>query len=109
MTRRTAILQTSANANTATEALDMALALASMDQSVQLVLSGDAVKVLQQNPSKRYAMLELLDAEPIGLVSDNDLNIDPDLDLALDLDTQTIATAKLRELLDSFDEVLQFS
>ena len=101
MTRRTAILQTSANANTATEALDMALALASMDQPVQLVLSGDAVKVLQQNPSKRYAMLELLDAEPIGLVSDNDLNID--------LDTQTIATAKLRELLDSFDEVLQFS
>jgi len=101
MTRRTAILQTSANANTATEALDMALALASMDQSVQLVLSGDAVKVLQQSPSKRYAMLELLDAEPIGLVSDNDLNID--------LDTQTIATAKLRELLDSFDEVLQFS
>lgn len=107
MTRRTAILQTSANANTATEALDMALALASMDQPVQLVLSGDAVKVLQQNPSKRYAMLELLDAEPIGLVSDNDLNIDPDL--ALELDTQTIATAKLRELLDSFDEVLQFS
>ena len=101
MTRRTAILQTSANANTATEALDMALALASMDQPVQLVLSGDAVKVLQQSPSKRYAMLELLDAEPIGLVSDNDLNID--------LDTQTIATAKLRELLDSFDEVLQFS
>ncbi len=107
MTRRTAILQTSANANTATEALDTALALASMDQPVQLVLSGDAVKVLQQNPSKRYAMLELLDAEPIGLVSDNDLNIDPDL--ALELDTQTIATAKLRELLDSFDEVLQFS
>lgn len=105
MTRRTAILQTSANANTATEALDMALALASMDQPVQLVLSGDAVKVLQQSPSKRYAMLELLDAEPIGLVSDNDLNID----LALDLDTQTIATAQLRELLDSFDEVLQFS
>ncbi|MAK70706.1 tRNA 2-thiouridine synthesizing protein C [Idiomarina aquatica] len=103
MTRRTAILQTSANANTATEALDMALALASMDQPVQLVLSGDAVKVLQQNPSKRYAMLELLDAEPIGLVSDNDLNIDPGLD------TQIIATAKLRELLDSFDEVLQFS
>jgi tRNA 2-thiouridine synthesizing protein C len=107
MTRRTAILQTSANANTATEALDMALALASMDQPVQLVLSGEAVKVLQQNPSKRYAMLELLDAEPIGLVSDNNFNIDPDL--ALELDTQTIATAKLRELLDSFDEVLQFS
>lgn len=103
MTRRTAILQTTARVSTAAEALDVALALASMDQPVQLILVGKALNVLAGTPSKRYAMLELLDAEPILVVTDK---LPDDF---TELDIETIGSSKLRPLLDSFDEVLQFS
>ena len=103
MTQRTAILQTSADSSTAVEALDLALALASMDQPVQLILSGAAAAVLQHSPSKRYAMLELLDADPILIVSDQD-PVD-----AGELDVEQIPADTLRTVLDTFDEVLHFS
>lgn len=103
MTQRTAILQTSADLNTAVEALDIALALASMDQPVQLILAGEAAAVLQHSPSKRYAMLELLDADPILIVSDQD-PVD-----AGELDVEQIPANTLRSVLDTFDEVLHFS
>ncbi|MCA1767893.1 MAG: DsrE family protein [Idiomarina sp.] len=106
MNRRIAILQCSAEPDTATEALDMALSLASFDQPVQLILSGDAVNCLLDNPSKRYGMLELLDAEPIGISSQNTVNQNA---LPASVETLILLPEHLKEHLNQFDEVLQFS
>ncbi|MGM0526557.1 MAG: DsrE family protein [Pseudomonadota bacterium] len=100
MSKRTAILQTAA-ANT--EALDIALAMASMDQSVQLILAGEAVNCISDNPSKRYAMLELLDAEPILVFTDEPLSNPHQLDIEI------VSSQQLAEQLSSYNEVLQFS
>lgn len=103
-TQKTAIVQTAeAGTNAATEALDVALALASMDQWVQLVLLDDAVTCLEQNPSKRYAMMEMLDAEPILLCREAPLNQSTELDIEL------WPRENLAQLLAQYDEVLTFS
>ena len=102
MSKRTAILQTRADGDTATEALDVALALASLEQPVQLILTAAACAALQTGPVKRYGMLELLDAEPILLCCD-------DPAVAIELDVEHLAPAQLRAHLSTFDEVLQFS
>lgn len=103
MSKRTAILQTAANSDAATEALDVALAMASMDQSVQLILANDAVNCISDNPSKRYAMLELLDAEPILVFTDQPLSNPHQLDIEI------VSSQQLAEQLSSYNEVLQFS
>ena len=111
MTKRTAVLQTSSEPRVALEALDIALALASMDQPVQLMLVEAAIDVLKDSPSKRYAMLELLDAEPILLVSNenSDETNDESIELTTELDVELLHYHQLRETLDTFDQVLQFS
>ena len=106
MNRKIAILQCSAEPDTATEALDMALSLASFDQPVQLILSGDAVNCLLDNPSKRYAMLDLLDAEPIGISSHSPIDQNT---LLSSVETVNLQPENLKEHLNHFDEVLQFS
>ncbi|WP_404402812.1 DsrE family protein [Idiomarina seosinensis] len=103
MTKRTAILQTAANSDAAIEALDVALAMASMDQSVQLILANDAVDCISDNPSKRYAMLELLDAEPILVFTDEPLSNPHQLDIEM------LSSQQLAEHLSRYNEVLQFS
>ncbi|MGM0481980.1 MAG: DsrE family protein [Pseudomonadota bacterium] len=108
MSQPIAVLQTAAaHTDAATEALDLALALASMDQPVQLVLLNEAVSCISDNPSKRYAMLELLDAEPILVCSDKAL--DEILGDSQQLDVEILATEQLSERLASYHEVLQFS
>lgn len=103
MTKRTAVLQSDANTDVAREALDVALALASMDQPVQLILMGAATQLLIKPPSKRYGMLELLDAEPILAVTESSDNIN------IAWDVESISRQQLRERLAQFDEVLHFS
>ncbi|RUO77483.1 DsrE family protein [Idiomarina seosinensis] len=104
MSKRTAILQTAAaNTDAATEALDLALAMASMDQSVQLILASEAVNCISDNPSKRYAMLELLEAEPILVFTDEPLSNPHQLDIEI------ISSQQLAPQLNSYNEVLQFS
>lgn len=104
--KKVAILQCSSKPDTATEALDLALSLASFDHPVQLILSGDAVSCLLNNPSKRYAMLELLDAEPIGISSPEALDTSA---LPATIDTVYIQSKQLKPHLSQFDEVLLFS
>ncbi|KTG23768.1 hypothetical protein AWR38_07035 [Idiomarina sp. WRN-38] len=104
--KKIAIVQSSNNPNTATEALDVALALASFDTPVQLILINSATDVLVKAPSKRYAMLDLLDAEPIALCSNSDIDIDA---LPANIEVTTIKTEQLKQHLNQFDEVLQFS
>ncbi|RUO72941.1 DsrE family protein [Idiomarina ramblicola] len=104
--KRIAILQCSAARDSATEALDIALALASFDYPVQLILSDEAVKSLLNQPSKRYAMLELLDAEPIAISS---TNITDTTALPANIDTVIVSPQQLKHHLNQFDEVLQFS
>jgi len=104
--KKIAILQRSNNTNTATEALDVALALASFDTPLQLILIGAAVNVLLKSPSKRYAMLDLLDAEPIVICSHQTVDIDA---FPANIEAITIAEEDLRQHLNQFDEVLQFS
>ncbi|MCK7458646.1 DsrE family protein [Idiomarina aminovorans] len=106
MNKKIAILQCSAEPDTATEALDMALSLASFDQPVQLILSGDAFSCLLDNPSKRYGMLELLDAEPIGISSHSSVDKNA---LPSSVETSVLPPENLKEHLNQFDEVLQFS
>lgn len=103
MTKRTAILQSSADATVAQEALDVALALASMDQSVQLILRGAATQLLANPPAKRYGMLALLDAEPILAVTENTDAV------STEWDVERISHQQLRDTLARFDEVLHFS
>lgn len=105
--KRTAILQTaSAHTDAAIEALDVALSLASLDMPVQLILLDDAVSCLH-NPSKRYGMLEMLDAEPI-LVCHHQHQTE--LDVAQSsLDVAVLHPDSLTRYLQAFDEVLQFS
>ena len=98
--KKIAILQCSAASDSATEALDIALALASFDYPVQLILSGEAVKSLLNQPSKRYAMLELLDAEPVVISTSA---------LPANIDTVIVSPEQLKRHLSQFDEVLQFS
>ncbi|MGM0428886.1 MAG: DsrE family protein [Pseudomonadota bacterium] len=104
--KRIAILQCSSDTNSATEALDVALSLASFDHPVQLILSGEAINCLLSNPSKRYGMLELLDAEPIAISSESTINIDA---LPDSVETVIVPEKQLKQHLDQFDEVLQFS
>ena len=104
--KKIAILQCSAASDSATEALDIALALASFDYPVQLILSGEAVKSLLNQPSKRYAMLELLDAEPVVISSE--ALTDP-IALPANIDTVIVSPEQLKRHLSQFDEVLQFS
>lgn len=104
--KKIAILQCSLTVDAATEALDMALALASFDYPVQLILSGDAVSCLVNKPSKRYAMLELLDAKPIAISSQQMINTSA---LPATIDTVAVPPDKLKQHLCQFDEVLQFS
>lgn len=104
--RKIAILQSSNTPNIATEALDVALALASFDIPVQLILIDDAVNVLLSSPSKRYAMLELLDAEPIALCSSSAIKTNT---LPTNIEAITISKENLKQHLKQFDEVLQFS
>lgn len=104
--KKIAILQCTLEHDTATEALDMALALASFDYPVQLILSGEAVNCLLNEPSKRYAMLDLLDAEPIGVSSNNGIETNA---LPANIETVHIPTEQLKQHLNQFDEVLQFS
>lgn len=104
--KKIAILQCSSDTNAATEALDVALSLASFDHPVQLILSGEAVNCLLNSPSKRYGMLELLDAQPIAISSESTINIDA---LSDSLDTVIISANELKQHLDQFHEVLQFS
>ncbi|MGM0905367.1 MAG: DsrE family protein [Pseudomonadota bacterium] len=104
--KKIAILQCSSDTNAATEALDIALSLASFDHPVQLILSGDAASCLLSNPSKRYGMLELLDAEPIAISSESTINIGT---LPDSVQTVIVPEKQLKQHLDQFDEVLQFS
>lgn len=102
-----AIVQSAkANTDAATEALDVALALASMDQPVQLILIDEAADCIRQ-PAKRYGMLEMLDAEPI-LLCNHDSQAQFDLAQS-GLDMATLHPDSLAKHLTSFDEVLQFS
>lgn len=103
MTKRTAVLQSSADATVAQEALDVALALASMDQPVQLILWRSATQLLANPPAKRYGMLALLDAEPTLAVAEN-----RDM-ICSDWDIEWISRQQLRDTLAQFDEVLHFS
>jgi len=104
--KKIAILQCSADSDSATEALDIALALASFDYPVQLILFGEAVKLLLNQPSKRYAMLELLDAKPIAVSSKDLTNTSA---LPTKIDTVMVSPEQLKHHLNQFDEVLQFS
>lgn len=104
--KRIAILQCSSNPDTALEALDIALSLASFDYPIQLILSDGAVDCLLNKPSKRYAMLELLDAEPIAISSPEIFDTST---LPTTMDTVVIQPNQLKQHLNQFDEVLQFS
>lgn len=104
MMKKIAILQNTAEPETATEALDLALSLASFDIPVQLILCGPAVNCLIPTPSKRYAMLELLDAQPIGICTTTAVNL-----AASVIDTISVSPESVRDHLSQFDEVFQFS
>ncbi|MDV6315171.1 DsrE family protein [Idiomarina sp. HP20-50] len=104
--KKIAILQCSSTLNAATEALDIALALASFDYPVQLILSGEGTNCLLNNPSKRYAMLDLLDAEPIAIASQSRIDTNT---LPTTIETVIIPPEQLKQHLSQFDEVLQFS
>lgn len=104
MMKKIAILQNSAQPDTATEALDLALSLASFDIPVQLILCGSAIDCLVKAPSKRYAMLELLDAEPIAICSSE--SVQPDASAG---HTVAVSPAHIGDHLSQFNEVFQFS
>ena len=104
--KKIAIVQSSNNPDTATEALDVALALASFDTPVQLILIDDAADVLLSSASKRYAMLGLLDAEPIAICASQEFDVDA---LPVNIEAIGITEEELKQYLNQFDEVLQFS
>lgn len=103
MMKKIAILQNSAEPEVATEALDLALSLASFDMPVQLILCGSAVDCLLQAPSKRYAMLELLDAEPIAICTTQPAQSEVSV-----CETVLVPPEALQSHLLQFNEVFQF-
>lgn len=104
MMKKIAILQNSAEAEAATEALDLALSLASFDIPTQLILCGSAVECLLHAPSKRYAMLELLDAEPVAVCTTKPASSEISV-----CETVSMPPEALQSHLLQFDEVFQFS
>ena len=100
MSKNYAIVQLSPELECARSALDLVLSLASLDQSVQLIMLDNAWMSLQSELHKRYGMLELLDAEPILIASDFEPQLDND-----DIEFEWTAKRDLNALLLNFAEV----
>ena len=101
MSKNYAIVQLSPELECARSALDLVLSLASLDQSVQLIMLDNAWMSLQSELHKRYGMLELLDAEPILIASDFEPQLDND-----DIEFEWTAKRDLNPLLLNFAEVI---
>ncbi len=101
MSKNYAIVQLSPELECARSALDLVLSLASLDQSVQLIMLDNAWMSLQSELHKRYGMLELLDAEPILIASDFEPQLDND-----DIEFEWTAKRDLNAFMLNFAEVI---
>jgi len=101
MSKNYAIVQLSPELECARSALDLVLSLASLDQSVQLIMLDNAWMSLQSELHKRYGMLELLDAEPILIAREFEPQLDND-----DIEFEWTAKRDLNALLLNFAEVI---
>ena len=101
MSKNYAVIQLSAELECARSALDLVLSLASLDQSVQLIMLDNAWMSLQSELHKRYGMLELLDVDPLLIASANEPALEDD-----DIEFQWIAKRDVNALLADYAEVI---